>query len=86
MGGAVPSAGSDQTGYFWYFNPAVIDLVVKTVDGRAVNGHFWFFFGGLSDVEYTITVTDTATGNSATYHNDPGNICGGADVEALEGP
>ena len=34
-----------------------------------VNGNFWFFFGALSNVEYTITVTDTASGAVHAYHN-----------------
>ena len=81
----MPSSSGDQTGVFWFFNPAAVDLVVKAVDGRAVNGHFWVFYGGLSDVEYDLTVTDTASGATAAYHNGPGDICGGADVEALDG-
>jgi hypothetical protein len=27
--------------------------MVKAVDGRAVNGKFWFFYGALSNVQYT---------------------------------
>ncbi len=83
VGGAIPSTASDQTGYFWFFNPANLELVVKVLDGRAINQHFWVFYGGLSDVEYELTVTDTVTGHQATYHNEPGSICGGADTNAL---
>jgi len=80
------SAGTgDQTGFFWFFNPANVELVVKAVDGQVINGKFWFFYGALSDVEYTITVTDTETGATVSYHNEPGNICGGADTDALDG-
>jgi hypothetical protein len=53
------------------------------LDGRGVNGRFWFFYGALSDVEYQITVTDTVTGAARTYQNQSGNLCGGADIEAL---
>jgi hypothetical protein len=74
---------TDQTGFFWFFNSASKELVVKIVDGRGFNGKFWFFYGALSDVEYTITVTDTQTGSVRTYHNAPGNICGGADTSAF---
>ena len=78
VGTVIPS--SDQSGYFWFFNPSSIELVVKIVDGSALNHSFWVFYGALSDVEYTITVTDTQTGTVKTYHNAPGNICGGADT------
>ena len=54
-----------DTGYFWFFDDANVELVVKVLDGRSVNGHFWVFFGALSDVGYSITVTDTATGETA---------------------
>ena len=56
-GQAVPLTG--DTGLFWFFGNSNLELIVKVLDGRPVNGHFWVFYGGLSDVEYRITVTDT---------------------------
>jgi polysaccharide biosynthesis protein PslG len=81
FGRAVP--GTDESGYFWFFDAGNLELVVKAVDGRPVNGHFWFFWGALSDLEYWLEVRDTATGALARYHNPPGEICGGADTEAF---
>jgi hypothetical protein len=78
VGKTIPA--TDQSGYFWFFSSNSIDLVVKIVDGRALNGSFWVFYGALSDVEYTVTVTDKQTGRVRTYHNAPGNISGGADT------
>jgi hypothetical protein len=78
-----PVAAADRTGYFWFFNDQNYELVVKALDGRAVNGHFWFFYGALSDVEYQIEVTDTATGDSRTYANPAGEICGRGDAAAF---
>jgi hypothetical protein len=75
--------GTDQTGYFWFFDPVNIELVVKVLDGRPVNGKFWVFYGALTDVEYTLTVTDTETGAQKEYKNKPGNICGKGDTSAL---
>ncbi len=49
-------------------------LLIKVVDGRAANGKFWVFAGGLSDVEYTITVTDAQTGAVRTYTNAEGPV------------
>jgi len=80
-GKAVP--GTDQTGYFWFFDPANIELVVKVLDGRPVNGKFWVFYGALSNVEYTLTVTDLETGAERVYRNPPGNLCGRGDTSAL---
>jgi hypothetical protein len=80
-GKVVPN--SDQTGMVWFFDASNIELIVKVLDGRPVNGAFWVFYGGLSDVEYWITVTDSQTGRSRTYHNERGNLCGKADTSAF---
>jgi hypothetical protein len=56
---------------------------VKVVDGRAFNGRYWVFYGALSDVEYTITVTDTLTGAVKTYFNPRGNLASVADTAAF---
>lgn len=53
-----------DTGYFWFFGPDNVEVVVKVLDGVGVNGHHWVFYGALSSVEYSITVTDTMTGAS----------------------
>jgi hypothetical protein len=72
-----------DSGAFWFFQPSNIELVVKVLDGRTVNGHFWVFYGALSDVGYTITVTDTATGQSKTYTNPEHTLASRADTEAF---
>jgi hypothetical protein len=81
VGHALPFA--DKTGFFWFFNPVNLELAVKVLDGRPINAYFWVFYGALSDVEYTLTVTDTEGGGEATYHNLPGNLCGRGDTSAL---
>lgn len=78
---AVPITG--DTGAFWFFAPSNLELVIKVLDGRTVNGHFWVFYGALSDVSYTITVTDTVTGNVRTYHNDLHHLASRSDVTAF---
>ena len=82
-GQVIPSLTTDQTGFFWFFISSNIELAVKMLDGRALNGKFWLLYGGLSDVEYTISVTDTVTGGVRTYRNEPGNICGRIDTESF---
>jgi len=80
-GHAVPLTG--DTGYFWFFDETNVELVVKVLDGRTNNGCFWLFFGALSNVEYTITLTDTETGNHTTYHNPSGTFASFGDTRAL---
>ena len=82
-GKVVASEGTKETGFFWFFSPTNVELAAKVLDGRALNGKFWFLYGGLSDVEYTVTLTDTVTGESKPYRNAAGSLCGGIDIEAL---
>lgn len=77
---------SKNTGTFWFFNRRNIELVVKILDGRPVNGHLWAFYGALSNVEYWVSVVDTETGATRVYYNPPGNLCGLGDVQAFEIP
>jgi photosystem II stability/assembly factor-like uncharacterized protein len=81
VGHPVPIA--DDTGSFWFFGPANLELMIKVLDGRGFNGHFWVFFGALSDVEYEITVTDTANGTARTYRNEQGTLASVADTSAF---
>lgn len=81
VGTAVPLSG--DTGYFWFFSESNVELVVKVLDGRPVNGKFWVFYGALSDVQYTITVRDTEKGTTKTYTNQQGKLASVADTSAF---
>lgn len=81
QGRAVPV--STDTGYFWFFSGNNVELVVKTLDGRGINGKWWVFYGALSNVEYTITVTDTTTGAVKVYTNPQGTLASVADTSAF---
>ncbi|HEV3456856.1 MAG TPA: hypothetical protein VHG32_09880 [Thermoanaerobaculia bacterium] len=58
-----------DTGYFWFFSAANIEVVVKVLDGCLFNDSYWVFAGGLTDVEVMLAVTDTQTGRTKTYTN-----------------
>jgi hypothetical protein len=81
-GKAVELSGGD-TGYFWFFDEANVEVVLKVLDGSPVNGHHWVFYGALSSVEYTVTVTDTQTGEVNTYRNPSGRLASVADTGAF---
>ena len=53
------------------------------LDGTPINGKHWVFYGALSSVEYTLRVTDTATGAVRTYTNPSGNLASIADTGAF---
>jgi hypothetical protein len=63
------TALTGDSGYFWFFDPANVELIVKVLDACAVNQRFWVFSGGLTNVNTTVTVTDTRTGIVKTYTN-----------------
>jgi hypothetical protein len=70
MGNAVPQFF--DFGQFFFFHPGNIDLAVKVLDGCGVNGHYWVFVSGLTDLEVSIMVTDMKTGRTRQYFNPRG--------------
>ncbi len=66
---AVPAGDS---GLLWFFAPTNIEVALKVLDGCALGGHYWFFAGGLTNVQVTIQVTDMQTGAVRTYRNPLG--------------
>ncbi len=74
---------TNDTGWFWFFDPANVEVMLKVLDGTALNGKHWVFYGALSSVEYTITVTDTQTGVQKIYKNPSGTLASVADTEAF---
>jgi hypothetical protein len=58
-----------DTGYFWFFDPSNVEIVTKVLNGCSVNGHYWFFSGGLTNVGVQITVTDVLSGAVRRYSN-----------------
>src|SRR4051812_44711134 len=70
----------DKTGAFWFFDPENLEVFVKILDGRTVNGDYWVFLSSLSDLEYQVTVTDTQTAVQKIYRNAAGHIYGLADT------
>jgi len=80
-----PGQPADDSGFFWFFNPENLELVVKVIDGRTVNGNFWFFYGALSNVEYEIEVTDVLSGRRQVYSNPSGRFASFGDTETFDG-
>ncbi len=71
-GGAVELTG--DSGYFWFFDPDNVELVVKVLDAcQEPYRRFWFFAAGLTNVEVTLRVTDLETGVEKTYFNPLGS-------------
>lgn len=63
------------------FDPDNVELVVKVLDGRRINGRYWVFFGSPTDVAFDLVVTDTLSGIRRSYRNL--NFASFGDTEAF---
>ncbi|HUP25519.1 MAG TPA: kelch repeat-containing protein [Thermoanaerobaculia bacterium] len=86
LGSVLESSRTDPSGLFTFFDPGNVELALKLLDGRALNGHFWLFYGALSDLEYTVTLSDTHSGATREYVNTTGRFVSAADLEAFGDP
>ncbi len=71
-GAGVAVTLTGDTGFFWFFNPSNVELVVKVLNGCPVNQHFWVFAGGLTNVLVEMRVEDMVTGEQRIYDNPLG--------------
>jgi hypothetical protein len=84
-------ARADGFGYFslpaFTGDPTFPEVFVKMTDATALpGGYFWVFHTRLTDLEYTLTVTDQVTGAVQTYLRDAPDgteLCGEADTMAF---
>ena len=70
--GTVAHAGTNDSGLFWFFDRANWEVLIKVLDGCALNGHVWVYGASTTTVGYSIRVMDTATGAWREYRNEPG--------------
>ncbi len=64
---------TDESGYFWFFDPNNIELVVKVLNGCGLNDAYWVFAAGLTNVQVNWLVTDTLTGATFVGTNNQGS-------------
>lgn len=77
---------SAESGAFWFFRPDNLELMVKILDGSAINAHHWLFVSSLSDLDVELTVRDFASDATANWVTVPGSLCGLADLDAFPSP
>lgn len=84
LGTGEPTKLTSDSGYFTFFDPSNVEIVAKVLDACTVNGKFWVFLAGLTDLGVTITVTDTTNGSVRTYENPPSTVFRSVlDIEAF---
>jgi trypsin-like peptidase len=78
-GSGLAIASTDSTGFFYFTDPSNYELIVKILNFAPV---IKVFYGELTDLQFTITITDTSNGTVKTYQNTPGD-CGAIDENAF---
>ena len=66
------AAEANASGTFYFFRPGNWEVLVKVLDGCAVNGHFWLFTAGATNLPWDLSITDTVTGAQRDYAHGPG--------------
>jgi hypothetical protein len=74
-GSAHPVAqSSEASALFTFFDRTNWEVMVKVLDGCAINGHRWVFLAAATDVEFDLTVEDLeGVEDDYTYHSNPGS-------------
>ena len=72
VGQLVENGSSADSGLFYFFDASNWEMLVKVIDGCAFNGNYWVFAAATTNVEYTLRVADTQTGEVFTFNNPLG--------------
>lgn len=77
-GGGITSATAvpltEFSGYFTFFEPQNVELTIKILDGRPINGHYWVFIASMTDRPFELTVIQNANG-CLSLPTDPKTVC-----------
>lgn len=80
-----PHLVTSDSGAFTFFSPQSPQLAIKIFDGSAINGSFWVVFGGTTNLQFILEVTDRCTGQVSAYSNPLGVSVGTvADTAAFD--
>jgi fibronectin type III domain protein len=72
--GQVVPVTSDDSGLLWFFDANNWEMLVKVLNGCTLSPpRYWVFFAATTNVQYTVTVTDTQTGAVKVYFNPLNN-------------
>jgi len=58
--GACVSVAQGASRLFYFFSRDNLEVVVKVLDGCSINGHFWVFAAGLTDIPWRLRIEQTS--------------------------
>jgi PKD repeat protein len=61
------------------------EVIVKMVDASGIGQNYWVFYAALTDLNYTLAIEETATGNTKTYNDERigATVCGKFDTSGF---
>ena len=63
---------SRDSALLYFFSPANWELMIKVLDGCAINGHYWVFGAASTDMGYTVDILQRSTGATFRAQNRVG--------------
>ena len=82
--GRLVHAGTNDSALFSFFDGDNWEVLVKVLNGCAINAHHWVYAASATDLGYVIRVTDTAAGESKEFRNEAGRTASAVvDPEAF---
>lgn len=63
--------GLTHGGLFWFFSPDNPEVLVKVLNGCAVNDHFWVYISAGTNVGFDVTVFDTNLFSATKTYTNP---------------
>ena len=79
----VSDARTPRAAIFYFFAPENWEVLVKVLNGCAVNGHYWVSIASGTDLGLDLAVRDTRTGAERRYGKAPGEPDAFSDLSAF---
>lgn len=73
-----------DSGFFYFFNSQILELLVKIVNGCGFNNAYWFYYGSTSNVGLVYTVEDLQTCTERTVDVPIGTFASNGDIEFFQ--
>ena len=81
--GSVVHAGTNDSGLFSFFDGDNWEVLVKVLDGCAINGHHWVYAASATSLPFEMAISDTSTGEVYRYSKGQNDLAALADPAAF---